>query len=657
MQALRLLFFIPAFIFLLTVRGQSDSSNGFNKDAIIREGIIEGHSGAALRHYLWMQQQKFIDLKYGLQQRPTGWGSPPGLGPYGCDGNDFENDAVAGISYSTQLQGWFCKQGYNGYIGSQSTTTVSSYFPGGLPNPSSCNLTGCCPIPPQNACAVINTGSAGIVDTYLGAQYRIYSVFGTDTAGSSQAGAANPQLTSTLKGSKVLRVNNAITGDYSISRISKVVNVDSSNSIFSYAFISVLQTGHGCCDGAVIHFNFRSVPGGSLISALSSNMTAPTSQCPSTTTPVFYIAQTGAHYTTNINAANIYNRWESRHIDLSPYIGQSIAVEVIATDCTAGGHFGMMYYDSQCSNLNVTVNGMASYSGCPTTYTLEAFPNILNALWLGPNNFSIAASSFTTSGSGIYTLVVNNSGGLPPLTRTVSIQSIGSTPVISPLSSTVCAFQSFSISVNGLSTYTWSNGVNNMGFLDTLFFGTKIYTVQGVNATGCSYTLTKAITSLGQQFYCQAIETLLCFGKSTTIYAYPGINYIWSTGVTGGQIIVSPFTTTTYTVANTSGPGNCTYTKTITIEVSLCDNVDEVFMQDELKLFPNPARHEITVQTTINNERHYLIIRNCLGEQVLRQEVTSTSSTLYLPDLSPGLYFVELKVGQRFAGREKLVIE
>ena len=80
-------------------------------------------------------------------------------------------------------------------------------------------------------------------------------------------------------------------------------------------------------------------------------------------------------------------------------------------------------------------------------------------------------------------------------------------------------------------------------------------------------------------------------------------------------------------------------------------------MHDVLKLYPNPARHEVTLLTETRDERQYLIIRNCLGEQVLQQEVTSTFSTLSLSDLRPGLYFAELKLGQRFAGREKLVIE
>lgn len=642
--------------FALQVVGQNDALQGFDRDVIIREGVVEGHTGAALRQYVSMQQQKFLDIKHGLVQRQTGGGVSVGLGPLGCDGCDFENDLAASISYSTQLQGWVCKQGYNGYIGSQNTTSLSTYFPRGLTNASSCNLNGCCPIPPQNACAVVSTGSAGIVDSNIGSQYLIYSVFGTDTAGSSQAAAANPQLTSTMKGTKVLRINNGLTGDYSISRISKTVIVDSVNSMFSYAFISVLQTGHNCCDGAVVHFNFRSVPSGSLISAISSNFSAPSSQCSSTNAPFFYISYTGVPYQPQLNASAIYNRWEVRHIDLSPYIGQSVAVEAIVTDCIAGGHFGMIYYDSQCGNLNVTVNGLPSYSGCPTTYTLAAFPNIMNAVWLGPNNFSIAASSFTTNSSGIYTLSVANPGGLPAVTRTINIQSAGATPVITPVTSTVCADESFSVSVSGLTTYTWSNGIINTGFLDTISTS-KAYTVQGINNAGCSYTLTQAITGVGEQFYCQAAEVLLCSGKSTTLYAYPGINYLWSTGVTGGQIIVTPFTTTNYTVVNTSGPGNCIYTKTITVAVSLCDNVDEVFMHDVLKLYPNPARHELTLLTETRDERQYLIIRNCMGEQVLQQEVTSTFSTLSLSDLRPGLYFAELKLGQRFAGRQKLVIE
>lgn len=652
---MRLLVFIPAFIFLLKVSGQSDSLNGFDRETVIREGIIEGHSGAALRNYVWMQQQRFIDLKYRLQQRPTGGGSPPGLGPYGCDGNDFENDIAGSVTYSTQLQGWLYTQGYNGYLNGSSTSTMTPYYPGGLTNANGCNLAGCCPLPPQSNGAVINTGSVGIIDPFIGAQYPIFSVFGADTSGSTAAAQQNPHLSGQLKGNKVLRINNLMTGDYSIGKIVKRLMVDTSNSFFSYAYIGVLQTGHTCCDGAVVHFNFRSVPGGSLISAISNSFSAPGNNCAISYSPSFYASQTGIPY--QGNAATIYNRWDVRHLDLRPYIGQTIEAEVIVTDCNAGGHFGIIYYDSECGELKTRVNGLTSYSGCPDTYTIDTEPSIKNGLWLGPNNFSIAASSFTTNSSGVYTLIVNNSGGLPSLTKTISIQSIGATPIISPLPSTVCAFQSVSISVTGLSTYTWSNGVVDTGFLDTLFFGNRTYTVEGLNDAGCTYTLTKELTCLGEQFYCQPADPIICLGKSTTLFAYPGINYLWSTGVTGGQIIVTPFTTTTYSVSNSNGPGNCIYTKTITVTVSLCDNVDEVFMQADLKIHPNPAHHEITFCTEVKGVSQHLIIRNSLGEVVLQKEVTSSISTFSVSELPPGLYLVELKEGQRLAGRQKLVLE
>lgn len=80
-------------------------------------------------------------------------------------------------------------------------------------------------------------------------------------------------------------------------------------------------------------------------------------------------------------------------------------------------------------------------------------------------------------------------------------------------------------------------------------------------------------------------------------------------------------------------------------------------MQADLKIHPNPAHHEITFCTEVKGVSQHLIIRNSLGEVVLQKEVTSSISTFSVSELPPGLYLVELKEGQRLAGRQKLVLE
>ncbi len=61
-------------------------------------------------------------------------------------------------------------------------------------------------------------------------------------------------------------------------------------------------------------------------------------------------------------------------------------------------------------------------------------------------------------------------------------------------------------------------------------------------------------------------NSAICSGVSDTIKASGGTSYLWNTGATNDTIIVSPSTTTTYSVKVT-GNGNCTKDTSITITV------------------------------------------------------------------------------------------
>ncbi len=60
---------------------------------------------------------------------------------------------------------------------------------------------------------------------------------------------------------------------------------------------------------------------------------------------------------------------------------------------------------------------------------------------------------------------------------------------------------------------------------------------------------------------------VLCPGDSTALSVDPGYSYIWSTGDTMASIIVSPVTTTSYTVTVNDGP-DCSITESIEVQVN-----------------------------------------------------------------------------------------
>ncbi|RIV17361.1 gliding motility-associated C-terminal domain-containing protein [Fibrisoma montanum] len=66
----------------------------------------------------------------------------------------------------------------------------------------------------------------------------------------------------------------------------------------------------------------------------------------------------------------IYLNWTNCIVDLRPYIGQQLTIEVTAHGCTDGAHFGYAYFDARCLEAAVTAASFCSQQD--TTTTLSA---------------------------------------------------------------------------------------------------------------------------------------------------------------------------------------------------------------------------------------------------------------------------------------------
>lgn len=55
-----------------------------------------------------------------------------------------------------------------------------------------------------------------------------------------------------------------------------------------------------------------------------------------------------------------YRNWTSSVLDLRPYIGQQLHLEVTAHGCADGGHFGYAYFDAQCLSAMITPTTVCS---------------------------------------------------------------------------------------------------------------------------------------------------------------------------------------------------------------------------------------------------------------------------------------------------------
>jgi hypothetical protein len=222
---------------------------------------------------------------------------------------------------------------------------------------------------------------------------------------------------------------------------------------------------------------------------------------------------------------------------------------------------------SPTTSTSYTVTG-TSAAGCTSqvqaisSITVNALPSVSvnSGSICSGSSFTIVptgASTYTISGgsaivspttSTSYTVTGTSAAGCVGQGQAISTITVNALPLVSVNSGSICSGSSFTIVPTGASTYTISGGSAIVSPTTT-----SSYTVTGSTA-GC----------VGQG---QAISTItvnalpsvsvnsgsICAGSSFTIIPTGASTYT----ISGGSAIVSPATTTSYTVTGTSAAG-CT---------------------------------------------------------------------------------------------------
>ncbi len=472
----------------------SDSLKGFDETRAVAQAIQEGFVGSEAKLKMYRLKREFIDAKYGLssqkfpEQALASISAAKQFTVQACLNDDFESSPAGVITSSSQISGWLIEQGYNGMVDANNSPWLMPYFPNGLYNPSSCNLFGCCPLPLTASELIDCSAPGGYIDQNIGSQYPIFSVFGTGTV--SGASASNTQIPQGLFGSKVLRLNNQLTGDYTITRLTKTFLVSTSNDFYELAYLSVFAPSHNCCDAGALHINFYAGgnnPSGplALLSCPSISLSGPSSLCSATSNTQFYNVNSWTPANPNGNI-NVFHRWELTSVDLSNYIGQYVTVEVIVSDCNAGGHFSTVYFDARCGSTGISAS---SNNSCTPSVTLTAPAGFASYQWNGPGGFSANSESFTPTVSGNYSLQLNAPGICAAISKTIAVTVSDTVGTINSSDSLMCKGESVILTALNMYNCIWSTGDQTPSVFvspDSTF----IFSVSGLTPEGCPVSAT-----------------------------------------------------------------------------------------------------------------------------------------------------------------------
>lgn len=213
-----------------------------------------------------------------------------------------------------------------------------------------------------------------------------------------------------------------------------------------------------------------------------------------------------------------------------------------------------------CTGESLTISGTAGF---------------VNYGWTGAETLS--GQTITPQFSGQYILAAEDGVGCISTDTIEVIIHPNPTPTInSSEGNPICPTPGGTLlSLSGsYASYDWGGGNTGSTFFAS---GPGSYSVTVVDNNGCMGTDAINITEI--PFDLTTTYSGGCNGSTAVLQATGGGTYSWSTGETGQAIVVSPTSTTTYTVSITNG--TCTETLSTTVaEISQSDYdlVDTLYM-------------------------------------------------------------------------------
>lgn len=269
-----------------------------------------------------------------------------------------------------------------------------------------------------------------------------------------------------------------------------------------------------------------------------------------------------------------------------------------STTLTASGGGTYLWSPSGSTSSTITTNTsgiktvtVTGSNGCTTTGTINVTVGALPSLTITPITSSICPGSSVTlyvSGASIYSWMP---GGMtttsvvvsPTSTTIYTVTGSGNTkyscsntitasvivlpqPTVSITGNTIiCGSGTTTLTASGGGTYSWSTGSSSSIINPTLG---GVYTVTVTNSSGCKAIASKTVVVIAVPILTVSpITSTICSGLSTTLTASGAFSYVWMPiGLSSYSIIVTPTTTTVYTVTGYNKSG-CSSIKTVTVNV------------------------------------------------------------------------------------------
>lgn len=251
--------------------------------------------------------------------------------------------------------------------------------------------------------------------------------------------------------------------------------------------------------------------------------------------------------------------------------------------------FACTFYGTRvlACTVDVTINEGASIEMCASDpLSITALAGFVSYDWSGPETLS--GQTITPQFSGQYTVsAVDGVGCISTAVIDVTVHANPVPVILSSEGNPICESSPGTLLslTQSYVSYDWGGGNTGPTFFAP---GAGAYAVTVVDGNGCSGLSVISITTVQFDLIQTALEG--CYGTTVSLQVTGGTGFSWSTGETGSTIVVSPTSTTIYTVDVSNG--NCTETLSATVvgippyEYELVDTLYMAVGETELLIGP-----------------------------------------------------------------------
>ncbi len=314
------------------------------------------------------------------------------------------------------------------------------------------------------------------------------------------------------------------------------------------------------------------------------------------------------------------------------------------------------------ANSNTICEGLITFSVTAPAASTHTW-SWINQIVTHPGGHFSPTLSINLKQPTLFLVISTSSNGCQAMSSINVFTKPIPTLTITPSNNIFCEGVPVGLNLNGtgLDFFTWYFG-NTATTLTaksiTVTPPPNYYQVVATNSLGCSASthiqrlLSKKTGSVN---FVTPSGTLICPNEKIDVLAdlYNVQTYTWSSYHTGTNIVVSPISTTTYSLRVTDN-NFCEFDEQITIIVDPCTEIVENFTNNfGIRILPNPSKGIVTIDTKLEFE---ISISNTLGQIVLIEKHNSEDVICNLTHLTTGVYniLIRTKEGDRYT---KIILE